>query len=131
MGDRQFQHDDAAPQFDAPPAARPSAASLDALLGLLAAADAESGANPPVDLSRLRAVAARRGGEPFGLEPVGVELVHAALRTGLGEAPAASAAALTLAVAKTLFEDERARARLEQLWNALCAELEAPGRGQD
>ncbi|MGE0482447.1 MAG: hypothetical protein AB7Q17_18470 [Phycisphaerae bacterium] len=131
MGDRQFQHDDATPQFDTPHAARPSAASLDALMGILAAADADSGAHPPVDLSRLRAVAERRSGEPFGLEPVGVELVQAALRTGLGESPAAGAPALAAAVAKTLFDDARARARLEQLWHALCAQVERRPEGQD
>lgn len=68
----------------------------------------------------LARVAARHRGTGLA-EPVLIELVEAALRLPFGAAPITHCAELTHAVARALYEDAAARARLERLWHELQA----------
>lgn len=71
---------------------------------------------------RLLGVAERHSGEPFGLEPVLVEMVDASLESqfGTGIDPETRRAACRR-IAQTLFDDPTSRERLELLWNHISA----------
>ena len=75
----------------------------------------------PGDLVEFAEVARAHAGEPFGQEPVAVELVLAALGAA-GSASGLPPATLTAAarsVAATLCDDPPSRERLERLWRRL------------
>jgi hypothetical protein len=75
----------------------------------------------PRQREALRQIAQQHRGEPLTLEPVGVQLVDAILRS---EVPVLAMApetwrAMTAQIAATFFEDPGLRARIELLWNHL------------
>ena len=73
------------------------------------------------DREALTEVARRHRGEPLTLEPVGVELVQAVLRSHFPTQPHASQLwqALTVQIALTLFDDPASHDRLQALWVGL------------
>ncbi len=77
----------------------------------------------PADLEPLREVARRLRGAAFSLEPVLVEMVRATLRRQLKPAweSEEQLAAVADRVARTLFENPETHARLNTLWDRLCA----------
>jgi len=71
------------------------------------------------------AVARRYPGAPCALDPIAVELVHAALQERFSAQPRAAALWRDLAetIAQTLWEDPAARGRLELLWAHLAERI--------
>ena len=72
-------------------------------------------------LESLRGVAKRLQGQPFTLQPVAVELVHATLQPQfemLSSSPR-DWKVISARIAETLFDDPLARKRLESLWRQL------------
>lgn len=71
---------------------------------------------------RLLEVAQRHSGEPFGLEPVLVEMVDASLQSQFGtEIDPETRRSVCRRIAQTLFDDPTSRERLELLWNHISA----------
>lgn len=107
----------------APPPA-PETAEL--LENVLRATLAVCASDEPLDraqMERFLEVTKRHRGQPVTAEPVGRELVFAALE---GQFPSPHGEgfwqAMASQIARTLFEDPLARQRLERLWASLCEE---------
>lgn len=77
----------------------------------------------PEELRALRAVAKRHRQAEFGVEPVGVALVDSllALRVPGYQASEQECREMSQHIAAAFFDSPAARARLERLWNRLCA----------
>lgn len=77
----------------------------------------------PADLEPLKEVARQFAGHPLELEPVGVELIFAALKHRMSRGFASDGEIRTIAerVARTLFENPEAHERLSALWVRLSA----------
>ena len=73
------------------------------------------------DMDALRDVVRCNRDEPFGFEPIGVDLVKAVLSTFFDSFGGSTELHSTVArsVAKTLFEDEIQRDRMRTLWRQL------------
>lgn len=94
---------------------------LDSVLKQTALGSTSQDAASTADMQALRAVAARRRNEPFGLEPVALELVQAVLQ-GQFRPLVSSAQAwetMTQGITQTLFEDPVSRDRLQAMWSRL------------
>jgi hypothetical protein len=98
---------------------------LDQVLRQTALASASEGPADPATLAALAEVARRYAGEPFALEPVAVELVHASLTSQLPmlATPGRDWKAVSARIAQALFDDPVAHDRLADLWKRLSAGL--------
>ena len=77
----------------------------------------------PEELQTLRDVAKRHRHAAFGVEPVGVALVDSllALRVPGYQANEQEGSNMSQQIAAVFFDSPAALARLERLWNRLCA----------
>lgn len=77
----------------------------------------------PEELQTLRDVAKRNRHAAFGVEPVGVALVDSllTLRVPGYHANEQECRSMSQQIAAAFFDSPAARARLERLWNRLCA----------
>ena len=96
----------------------------DLLRQVLAETSEICGVDEPLDeadAAALHEVARRHRGEPLVLDPIGVELVQALLRSHFPTQPHASQLwqAIAVKIALTLLEDPTSKKRLEALWTAL------------
>ncbi|MDA1017814.1 MAG: hypothetical protein O3A00_25570 [Planctomycetota bacterium] len=83
--------------------------------------EADSTANPDI-LAALKKVAAAHPGAAFELEPVGTELVAAALDEHFGHLKSSPTwERMCHRLARSLFEDPTSLQRLQQLWQHLSA----------
>jgi hypothetical protein len=96
---------------------------LDQILELTSGGEPKAGFVEPADVAAMRDVAKALGGQPFSLEPVVVELIHAVLELQFQKAgiPSATVRQMARQVATTLYDDPQARQRLETLWSRLSA----------
>jgi hypothetical protein len=77
----------------------------------------------PAERDALLQVVRRHRGEPFEIDPVAVDLVEVLLKCEFKN-PVTSAETwrrMCYEVAKTLFDDPRARQRMQVIWTALCS----------
>ncbi len=95
---------------------------LDQVLASTRGQSPAAGFVEPSDVDALRAVVEALRDQPFALEPVARELVHAMLEVQFRKAQIAPTTlrAMSLQLATTLCEDPSSRQRLADLWTALC-----------
>ena len=96
---------------------------LDQILELTSGGEPRAGFVEAADVAAMREVANALAGQPFSLEPVVVELIHAVLELQFHKAgiPSATVRQMARHVATTLYDDPQARERLEILWSRLSA----------
>lgn len=94
---------------------------LDEVLARTVASDAAGAGESPVDLEPFYEVARRFPLEPLSLDPIAIELVHAALKIQSPKfaEPAEAWRNVAANVARTLVEDPVAHARLQRFWSRL------------
>lgn len=114
------------PQPDAappPPGSSTQMSLLDQVLRQTALASALHVPSDPATLEALAEVARRLGDEPFGFDPVAVELVHASLTSQLPMLASRDRdwKAVSARIARALFDDPVAHDRLADLWKRLSA----------
>lgn len=104
-------------------AARPAVGAhmLEQILSLTSGDTPQAGFVEATDVQAVTDVARQLAGQPFSLEPVAVELVHAMLLAQFRKAGLSSSALRAMAeqLAATLYDDPASRQRLEALWIGL------------
>ncbi len=82
----------------------------------------EDGAADAADMGAIRALAKRRRGESFALDPIVTEITAALLEKTFRQHVASSEewTALTARIAHTLYDDPAARERMRAMWQRLA-----------